>query len=190
VRLFAAADLPDGVREELAAWGASCARIVPGLRPVPAERMHLTLVFLGSRPDAEAQEIGDLVTACADGPVEVRLGDALWLAPRRPHVLTIALTDATGRLGELQARVAGALEAGIGHALEPRPYLPHVTVARVRRGAKVRPGDVALPRVPRARLPLTSLTLYRSHPGPAPRYEALARAVLEERTSRRRQASI
>jgi hypothetical protein len=52
-------------------------------------------------------------------------------------------------------------------------------VARVRRGARVRPGDVALPRVPRASFPLRTLTLYRSHPGPAPRYEALARADLE-----------
>jgi 2'-5' RNA ligase len=179
VRLFAAADLPLRVREELAAWGEACAEVVPGIRAVPAARMHLTIVFLGSRPDAEAQDIGELVAACADGPVEVELGDALWLSPRRPHVLTIGLTDPTGRLGELQARVAAALQAGIGHAPESRPYRPHVTVARVRRGARVRPGDVALPRVPRATLPLQSLTLYRSHPGPAPRYEALAQAVLE-----------
>jgi RNA 2',3'-cyclic 3'-phosphodiesterase len=179
VRLFAAADLPEEVRHELAAWGSACAELVDGLRPVPAERMHLTLVFLGSRPDEEADSIGELVTACADGPVEVALGEALWLAPRRPHVLTIALQDATGRLAELQARVSEALQAGIGHEPEGRRYRPHATVARVRRGARVRPVDVALPRVPRASFPLRTLTLYRSHPGPAPRYEALARADLE-----------
>jgi 2'-5' RNA ligase len=179
VRLFAAADLPLGVREELAAWGAACAEVVPEIRAVPAARMHLTLAFLGSRPDVEAEEIGELVTACADGPVEVELGDPLWLSPRRPHVLTIALLDRTGRLAELQARVSKALQDGAGLAPESRPYRPHATVARVRRGARVRPGDVALPQVRRATLPLESLTLYRSHPGPAPRYEALARTVLE-----------
>jgi RNA 2',3'-cyclic 3'-phosphodiesterase len=182
VRLFAAADLPARVRGELAAWGAACAGRVGALRPVEADRMHLTLVFLGSRPDAEADAIGELVTGCADGPVEVALGDALWLSPQRPHVLTVAVRDPTRRLGALQQRVAKALEEGAGHEPEHRHYRPHATVARVRRGAKVRPGDIALPRVPRASFPLETLTLYRSITDPtrpAPRYEALAQVVLE-----------
>ncbi len=70
MRLFAAADLPDAVRAPLAAWGAHCAAIVPGLRAVPDERLHLTLVFLGNRDASDAERIGELVTACADGPVE------------------------------------------------------------------------------------------------------------------------
>jgi 2'-5' RNA ligase len=180
MRLFAAVDLPAAVRDDLAAWGAACAELVDGLRPVPAERIHLTLAFLGRRAPEEADAIGRLVTACADGPIEVALGDALWLAPRRPHVLTVAVQDATGRLAALQQRVSDALEQGAGHEPEHRRYRPHATVARVRRGAQVRPGDVALPRVPGASsFPLETLTLYRSHPGPAPRYEALAQAVLE-----------
>jgi 2'-5' RNA ligase len=182
VRLFAAVDLPARVRDELAAWGAACARRVDELRPVPADRIHLTLVFLGSRPDAEAEAIGELVTGCADGRVEVSLGDVLWLSPRRPHVLTVAVRDPTGRLGALQQRVAKALQEGAGHEPDRRRYRPHATAARVRRGAKVRPGDIALPRVPRASFPLETLTLYRSITDatrPAPRYEALARVVLE-----------
>ncbi len=177
-RLFAAADLPDAVRSELAAWGAACASRVADLRPVPAERLHLTLVFLGTRPLEEAERIGELVTACADGPVEVALGDALWLAPRRPHVLTVAVEDAGGRLGALQARVAAALAEGAGHEPERRAYRPHATVARVRKGARVRPGDVALPAVPRGAFALPSLTLYRSVLGRSARYEPLARVAL------------
>ena len=179
MRLFAAADLPGAVRTELADWGAACADAVPELRAVPSGRLHLTLVFLGSRPDDEAARTGELVTACADGPVVAELGDVLWLAPRRPHVLTVALLDPDGRLAELQARVSAALVAGVGHRPDGRAWRPHVTVARVRRGARVRPGDVALPRVPSPSFALEALTLYRSHPGPAPRYEALARTRLE-----------
>ncbi len=179
MRLFAAADIPVIVREPLAAWGAACAERVPGLRAVPAERLHLTLVFLGSRDAADAPSIAELVTAGADGPVEVALGDALWLSPRRPHVLTVAVQDPSGRLKALQQRVSSALQDGAGHDAERRAWRPHVTVARVRRGARVRPGDAALPRVPSASFALEALTLYRSHPGPAPRYEALARTRLE-----------
>lgn len=178
MRLFAAADLPGGVRAGLAAWGAACAERVPALRAIPAERLHLTLVFLGTRPAEEAERIGALVTACAEGAVDVALGDALWLAPRRPHVLTVALHDPAGRLRELQARVSAALRDGAGHEPEARAYRPHATVARVRKGSRVRPGDVALPPAPGASFALEALTLYRSHSGPAPRYEALARAPL------------
>jgi 2'-5' RNA ligase len=178
VRLFAAADLPQDVRSALAGWGAAAADASAALRPVPAERLHLTLVFLGSRAGEEAEGIGELVTACADGPVRAELGEVLWLSPRRPHVLTVGLRDPAGRIGELQARVQDALVAGAGHAPERRRYLPHVTVARVRRGARVRPGDVALPRAPTAAFALEALTLYRSHGGPSPRYEPLARVPL------------
>ena len=48
-------------------------------------------------------------------PGEVALGEPLWLSPRRPHVLTVAVADPSGRLAELQARVSAALEAGVGH---------------------------------------------------------------------------
>jgi RNA 2',3'-cyclic 3'-phosphodiesterase len=174
MRLFAAVDLPDDVRHPLAAWGTACAEVCPQLRPVAEERLHLTLVFLGSRPDEEAEGFAALVAGCADGPVDVALGDVLWLAPRRPHVLTVALHDASGALAALQARVADALDVH-----EDRPFRPHVTVARVRKGARVRPSEVELPPLPAASsFGLEALALYRSHLGPRPRYEALSRVAL------------
>ena len=173
MRLFAAADIPDDVRLPLAAWGAACAEVCGELRPVTEERLHLTLVFLGSRPDEEGEELGSLVVRCADGPVDVALGDVLWLAPRRPHVLTMALHDASGALAALQARVADAL--GVH---EDRPFRPHVTVARVRKGAQIRPSEVKLPPAPSGSFGLEALALYRSRLGPKPRYEALAKVPL------------
>ena len=130
--------------------------------------MHLTLVFLGSRPEEDAERLGPLVIGCADGPVEVALGEALWLAPRRPHV-----RDSTGALAALQGRVADALDER-----EDRAYRPHVTVARVRKGARIRPSEVQLPPTPEASFGLEALALYSSRLGPKPRYEPLARVPL------------
>jgi 2'-5' RNA ligase len=173
VRLFAAADLPDDVRLPLAAWGAACAEVCPQLRPVAEERLHLTLVFLGARSESEAEEFAPLVVGCAGGAVEVALGRALWLSPRRPHVLTVELHDRTGALAALQGRVADALDEH-----EDRAYRPHVTVARVRKGARIRPSEVELPPAPEASFGLEALALYRSHLGPSPRYEPLAKIPL------------
>ena len=72
---------------------------------------------------------------------ELALGGALWLAPRRPHVLTVAVEDADGALAALQARVVEALAEAAGRdEPERRPFRPHVTVARVRRGGARRDG--------------------------------------------------
>ena len=62
------------------------------------------------------------------------------------------------------------------HEPEARPYLPHVTVARVRGEAAHAPHGSALPEPPELVFDGAALTLFRSrlHPSGA-RYEPLAR---------------
>ena len=180
-RLFAAADLPEDVQGALAAWAQSAVGDRQELRLVPAENLHLTLVFLGARGEEELDALGRTVVeaAAGTGPVEIALGDALWLAPRRPHVLTVAVEDRSGALRALQAAMLGALVERGGHEAEGRMFRPHVTVARARRGARVRP--VELPAAPRASFAFPSATLYRSRAG---RYEPVARTALTAAASR------
>jgi 2'-5' RNA ligase len=145
---------------------------------VPAESLHVTLCFLGTRPVDEAAAIGAAVVGCAAPVPGLGLRAAAWLPRRRPGVLAIDLDDAQGACAALQRSLARSL-AALG-AYEPgrRRFRPHVTVARVRRGARVE--DPAVPVLPA--LPAfagAAVTLFRSElaPGGA-RYEALARAVL------------
>jgi 2'-5' RNA ligase len=106
------------------------------------------------------------------------LADPLWLAPRRPHVLTVALQDADGVLGALQAAVVERLADALPWQPETRPFRAHITVARVRR--EWRPRVDELPAAPEATFTAGAVVLFRSHlggRGPA-RYEALERAEL------------
>ncbi|MGN6217756.1 MAG: 2'-5' RNA ligase family protein [Solirubrobacterales bacterium] len=59
-RLFVALDLPDRIREGIAAWGRE-ALSDPALRPVPVESLHVTLAFLGYRPEKEVERIAAAV---------------------------------------------------------------------------------------------------------------------------------
>src|SRR3954453_21027190 len=52
-RLFVALDLPTAARLELALLGDQAMDGRDDLRPVPAEALHVTLVFLGYRPERE-----------------------------------------------------------------------------------------------------------------------------------------
>jgi len=76
------------------------------------------------------------------------------------------------------AALGAALVAADLHEAEPRPFRPHVTVARVRRGARAPSGR--FPDPPRPELTTTEVVLYRSElsPGGA-RYTALRRVPLD-----------
>lgn len=171
-RLFFALDVGEEAREALAAWAQEAVGDDPALRLVGAERLHLTLAFLGHRPQEEVAPLAALVdeVACPVGPLTA--AGALWLAPRRPHVLTVAVA---GDLASLHDALWTALEAR-GFERERRAFRPHVTVARVRRGGQPRSLEVGDP--PPVDLGAASLVLLRSHLGREARYEALARAAV------------
>lgn len=146
------------------------------MRVVAAEQVHLTLAFLGHRSPDEIPELTAVVQAFAGRPAPaLRTAGALWLSPRRPHVLTVALDDVDGGLARLHADLWDALEP-LGHERERRRFRPHLTVARVRHGWTA--PSAALPAAPERALVGEGMTLMRSWLGGGPaRYEALSRAV-------------
>ncbi len=178
-RLFVALDLPPEVRTVLARWAQQELLAQPGLRQVAVESLHVTLCFLGSREEAQIGALAEVVRACASPPPRTHLtiGEPAWLPPRRPRVLAVDLADPDASVAALQARVSGALTAEGGYQPETRSFRPHVTVARVPRGA--RPCAVALRPPPQLRFAGEALTLYRSRPGcHGARYEPVVRRPL------------
>jgi 2'-5' RNA ligase len=176
-RLFAALDLPAPVRDALAAFGRAAAADDFALRAVRDDALHVTLAFLGHRPLDDIDPAREAVRAVAAPVPDLALGDLLWLSPRRPHVLTIAVADPAGALVALQERVVAALAGAVGYEPDRRRFRPHVTVARVRHGAA--PRRRGLPDAPAASFAGDALTLYRSWLGGGPaRYEALERVAL------------
>ena len=175
-RLFVALDLPEATRAEAArllspddAW-----------RLVPPESLHVTLAFLGWRAEEEIGRIGAVTARAVEGLAPVGLVPTAVRAvpPRRPRLLALDLDDPARGCGELQWTVGAAL-AGEGlYEPEQRPFWPHVTLARMRRGHRVAgpPDTGAAPSAFEA----DRVVLYRSklHPKGAV-YEPLRRATLE-----------
>jgi 2'-5' RNA ligase len=165
-RLFIALDLPEPVVAALVAWRAPLLRAQSDLRPAPPEALHVTLAFLGSKPEQAIAPLCELVDACATGTGGVAglaLGAPLWLPRRRPRVLAVAVEDRHGALGDLQTRLVERLAMDGWHEPEGRPYLPHVTVARARGREGIRVARDAAP-APPAAVPFdgSAVTLYRS----------------------------
>jgi 2'-5' RNA ligase len=172
-RLFVALELPEAVRAKLVDWRVPILENAAGLRALVADTMHITLCFLGWQAEAQISPIGDrCAEVLAPRAFELVSGRGLWLPPRRPRVLAVEIEDPTGTLTRLQVELSQALSAGGWYQPESRPFLPHVTVARAGRSARIRPD--ALPAPPRSTFEGSVVTLFRSRlSSSGARYERL-----------------
>lgn len=145
VRLFVALALPPTVRAALDDARAPL-RSTAGraLAFTAAERLHLTLRFLGERLPALVDPLArHLAVAVADHPPVTLALAAAGAFPgwRHPRVLWIGLAP-NSALDRLYHSVDSACAAaGLGH--EGRPFRPHLTLARVRPGARCEPSALA-----------------------------------------------
>ncbi len=175
MRLFVALELPEEVRAALAASGAALAARDRALRAMRADSLHVTLCFLGERRDGEEEAIAGVVRAVCGPAPQLAVDAPLLLPPRRPRVVAVRLAEAGETLAGLQASLADSLVALGVYAREARPFLPHVTLARVRRGARALPLPDAIAH-PAGAFVAREVVLFRSRPGSV--YEPLARATL------------
>lgn len=183
-RLFVALDLPDPVKAGVEAWGRQ-ELADPALRPVPRESLHVTLVFLGYRPEKEVPRLAEVVEASAAAASRIELGDPV-AKPSPSRASLFALPADSPGTADLQAGLARELAAVRLYEPEKRPFWPHLTVARVRpqgRGSK-RPARVSRPPGGLSQELLqpfsgVRVTLYRSELQPqGARYTPLAQVKL------------
>ena len=183
VRLFVALELPPEVRRVLAAWRERINPTIARLRLIDPADLHATLCFLGWAP---REDVAPILEACRVAErlevEEVGLGRALWLPRGRPRVLAVSLEDPAGGLARLQSALSRALAAGGWYQPETRPYLGHVTVARVGRGVRVERGRPVEAPIPGDPFGAERVTLYRSHVSSVgARYESLGSVSVGER---------
>lgn len=177
IRSFVALALPDAVRTEFMILGHG----LPVPRPVPAENLHLTLVFLGEIVETVLEDVHMALGAIRAPAVPVRFGRLDLFGGAKPRVVYAAVAEDPA-LVHLQAKVETAARRA-GLAIPARRFVPHVTLAtlpergldldRLARTVAGRPGPVAPPFV------AEDFRLFRSHLGSdGPIYEELARYPL------------
>jgi 2'-5' RNA ligase len=141
---------------------------------VSPEALHVTLAFLGHRPESEIEPIARAVEASLDGlsPARLTPRGTRPVPPRRPRLFALDLEDGEHTAAAVHHAVAAALEQQGFYTPERRTFWPHVTVARVRSGhTRPQPPQPSPPAQP---FTASEVTLYRSRLGGGPaRYEKL-----------------
>ena len=181
-RLFLALELPEETRSALASWRDDAVRERSDLRPVAPEALHVTLVFLGYQYE---KDIGRIASVAFDAMRGLRAPglSSLGVVPvpraRDPRLFALDLADPDGDCGAVQLAASDALAGERLYKPEKRPFWPHVTLARVKKGVRRAAALEGSPSLD----PFTAslVTLYRSVLRPqGALYEPLERVALSD----------
>jgi len=141
IRAFIAVELPGELKQELAALETQLKKNSPPVvKWVDPESIHITLKFLGETSDAVIDELllamGESVAGVSPFKLEVgKIG--AFPAVDRPQVIWVGISGDMEKLAQLQKNLEQNTEQ-LGFKRESRPFSPHLTLGRVREGARVK----------------------------------------------------
>ncbi len=138
IRSFIAIELPEEVRGGLAKLRSELERTEHRfVKWVDTEGIHLTLKFLGNIPFKQVTEVTKAIEEAAQGipPFHLEIsGLGAFPNLKQPRVLWVGIGGEIDTLLRLQQNIDSVL-ASLGFAKEERPFMPHLTLARIRQGA-------------------------------------------------------
>jgi RNA 2',3'-cyclic 3'-phosphodiesterase len=175
MRLFAALPLSDPAALALAQAAAALRCEDWPVRWADPSLLHLTLKFYGEVPDERVVAIADGIGAATrDSPAVALEVTGLGTLPGGRAARVVVAEVAPEPALELLQHSIESAGAAIGIPLEGRPFRPHLTLGRVRHGARLPDGADA-----RIRAEPVSVTafadtveLFESRPGSGPRYRS------------------
>jgi 2'-5' RNA ligase len=133
LRLFIALPVPDEVRAQLAVLQDELRLLLPGVRWVKPEAMHLTLAFLGATPASVVPQleraIGEAIVGRRAPRLSVR-GLGAFPSLARPRVVFAGLAGDLGSLAALQQEIVARIRP-LETSYEEQRFHPHITLGRV-----------------------------------------------------------
>jgi RNA 2',3'-cyclic 3'-phosphodiesterase len=129
MRLFVALDIDNAIRSRIAGFLDGVRGFTPDARWVRPESLHVTLKFIGERPDAAVESIKQALRAIGSTAIELNFrGYGFFPNPRAPRVFWIGIESGPA-LTSLASTIDQTL-AGCAIPEEEHAFNPHLTLAR------------------------------------------------------------
>ncbi len=129
-RLFTGLEIPSDLTAELALMRGG----LTGARWIDAADYHLTLRFIGDIDPETADAVDEVMAGIRRKPFTVTLEGLGYFGGDKPRAI-VARAQPSSALVELQAEQERLLRR-IGIPPEPRRFVPHVTLARMRNASQ------------------------------------------------------
>jgi len=131
MRVFVGLDLDDEIRQRISEFVDEVRELAQGVRWVSPESLHVTLKFIGERPDAAVKDIEQALASASEEPFQIHFrGVGFFPAAKSARVFWVGI-DAGPGLAEVAKRIDARL-GGLGIPEEKRGFSPHLTLARAR----------------------------------------------------------
>ena len=142
IRSFIAIELPEEAKEGLAGLRNKLEKDEHKfIKWVEPGSIHLTLKFLGNILSRQVTEVVVAMEGAAQGSPPFHLeisGMGAFPNLKQPRVFWVGISGELDKLSKLQQNIDSAL-VPLGFTKEDRPFVPHLTLARIRQGAS--PGE-------------------------------------------------
>jgi len=129
MRLFIALDIDDPIRERISRFVDEVRNLSLDARWVKLESLHVTLKFIGERPDDAVEQIKQELKDVSATTTEIKFrGYGFFPTPKSARVFWIGMES-----GPQLAQLAAAIDermASLGIKKEDRAFSPHLTLAR------------------------------------------------------------
>ena len=134
MRLFVALDIDDAISGRIARFLDGVRGFAPDARWARPESLHVTLKFIGERPEEEVEKIKRALETIAADTFEMNFrGYGFFPGARAPRVFWVGI-EAVPKLSTLAALVDECL-ASLDITKEEHVFTPHLTLARGGRGS-------------------------------------------------------
>lgn len=126
-------EIASDIRSRLALYMSQAQTHAPAARFVRPEGLHVTLKFLGEVACTERviEALSDIDAGAFD--LELR-GTGFFPSQTRPRIFWVGLRSIPAQALACLAAAVDSSCVSVGFAPEPRPYQPHVTLARLGSG--------------------------------------------------------
>lgn len=180
-RVFLAVDLPAAIKDLIGSELRAVRRLARDCRLkltwINEDSLHLTLAFVASVDPSGLDDISSVMTSVAKDTRHFDLGlggGGAFPSLREPSILWIGVTHGAQALTALAQETQSGV-ASIGYPQAPRPFTPHLTIARSRRTQDVGAVVAAASALALPPFQVSEVVLFRSHlSANQPHYERIA----------------
>lgn len=134
MRIFIALDIDPGIREKIREFTDQVRSHAPDARWVSEESLHVTLKFVGEKPDSEARRIEAALESIQAEQFQLSFrGTGFFPTPKAARVFWVGIGAEPG-LAALAKTIDDSLSS-LGIPKEARELSPHLTLARAKGGS-------------------------------------------------------
>lgn len=129
MRLFIALDIDGSIRTRISRFMEGVSGFVPDARWVRPESLHITVKFIGEKPEAAVEQITEALRTIRSSRVEIQFhGYGFFPSAKAPRVFWLGIQGGS-QLAALAAIVDDKMESQ-GIPKDEHDFSPHLTLAR------------------------------------------------------------